>query len=197
MDARLVSDYGHLFYDPYILGYKEDFFIQTNKSSGSARSVSGKIRMTADAGGAIRLNSQPMIMFGNNIMDIDIPTAPTSGDSRIWGYYSRAYGSRNAAYFYISGTSFYARTYSNDSATAESTTIPWVSSWTNTRTRWEIRWKIDRVEFYADGIKLATHCTRIPKQTLLPMYWYNNQVDNMDLYYIEIRQARKIVDYSV
>jgi len=190
MDTRTVSDYGHLFYDPYIYGYDDEFF---KRISGSITGVDGKIRISTDGSGSSgTILTTTMMMFGDLMLKTTVPTAPTGGDSRIWGLYSLAYGSRNAAYFFISGTSFYARTYGDSVDTAESTTIPWVAAWTNKAVKFEIKWRIDKVQFFANGIKLATHYTYIPKQTLLPMYFVNANSDNLDFHYIEITSARKI-----
>lgn len=281
MDTKLVSDHGYLFYDPFLYDY-DKFFLTI---SGNPTIVNGKMRINA-----AKVNTSEMVMFGSITMSISIPTAPTAGDSRIWGIYSRAYGNRNAAYFFISGTNFYVRTYNDDSSVFEQRTIPWNSDWTNTSVKWQIRWTIDKIEFYADNIRLMSigkifgssttqfditntsggtfrytydgtgadpsistdtitagmtvyvngenfdstnngnfvvmasgtnyfevtnadgivesnktigtgsiyledkvaNTDRIPKERLMPMYFSNDNSDNMDLDFIEIRDARKL-----
>ena len=88
MDAKIVSDYEHLFYDPYLYGYDDDFF---KKITGNIACIDGKIRIVAG-----RMSTTTMMMFGNLILKTTVPAEPTAGDSRIWGLYSRAYGNRNA-----------------------------------------------------------------------------------------------------
>ena len=151
------SKYGHWFYDPYIYGLDDDIF---KKISGRLQVGDGKIRIYADIGGtAGKVSTSKMIMMGDTTFKLTVPTAPTAGDSRVVGFYSQAYGNRNAAYFFISGTSLFTRTYSATSATAESTTIPWDTDWTNTSTEFTIRWRIDRVDFLIGGRKVSTHTT--------------------------------------
>ncbi|MBU0847470.1 hypothetical protein KKH23_09830, partial [Patescibacteria group bacterium] len=190
MDTRLVSGSEPWFYAPYLYGADDDIF---KVFTGTAKALNGKIRIRATVDGtAAKVSTTTMIMMGENTLDMTIPTAPTSGDSRIFGFYSMNYGNRNAAYFYISGTNFYARTYSDSSATAESTTITWNTSWTNTPIKYEIRWYINRIEFWVDGVQKALHSFRFPAQVLLPLYFYNNKYDGMYLNYIEVKDARKM-----
>jgi len=113
MDTVLVSDNYHFFYDPYLYGYNTSWF---KTISGSALAIAGKIRINTG-----RVSSLGTYLLGDFEMKLTIPTAPTGGDSRVFGLYSQALGNRNAAYFFISGTNFYVRSYSNDSAVAEQT----------------------------------------------------------------------------
>jgi len=176
MDVRIVSDNYHFFYDPLRYGYDEDWFVTI---SGDVKCIGGKIRINSG-----KFTTLGSYMFGRYPMAFTIPTAPSSGDSRVFGLYSKTLGNRNAAYFYISGTSFYARTYGPDSAVAESTTIPWDSDWTNTPTVFEIKWRIDGVEFWINGRQVANHYDRFPVQTMVPMYFSNGADDGMFLNYL-------------
>ena len=183
-DVKLESNYDYFFYDPTIYGCNEDII---RKISGTVDGNNGKIRFIAGSA-----TSTIMAIFGDLRQKVLIPTAPTAGDKRIFGYYSRAYPNRNSAYFYISGTNFYARTYDDDGIVIESTTIVWESDWTNASIDYEIRCRINRVEFWIDGRKMATHSTKVPRKLLLPLYWYNGNSDSMLVDYFEIRNARKI-----
>ena len=189
MDNVQISDSGHLFYDPYIYGYDDNFF---KTISGSITVTNGKIRVNSGTDSLGRVNSIDMFMFGELTYGVTIPTAPTAGDNRVWGFFSRAIQNRNAAYFYISGTNFYARSYGDTSSTSESTTIEWDSAWTATPIDYKIVWRIERVDFYVNNIKLATHTTKVPAQMLMPMYFSNGANDNMDINFIRIRDARKV-----
>ena len=193
MDIRTVDEYGCLFYDPQIYGINDDFF---QKISGSITVVGGKIRIKYSGASSGILSTTTMVMMGNSALTMTIPAVPTSGDNRVFGYYSRSFGNRNAAYFYISGTSFYTRTYSEDSDSAESNTIPWDASWTNASTKFEIIWRIDKVEFYVGGRRVSTHDTRFPKQVMLPTYFSNGNTDNMSLDRWVVTGARKIYRMS-
>ena len=126
-----VSDNLHYFYDPYLYAIDSAWF---KNISGTATCIGGKIRVNSGILGTLRT-----FMMGEYNLRMTIPTAPSSGDSRVFGLYSRARGNRNAAYFFISGTSFFARSYGDSSGTPEQTTISWDSSWTNAPVTFTIR----------------------------------------------------------
>jgi len=189
MDIKSVSDNYHFFYDPYLYGYNEDDFFRT--VSGTPTCVNGKIRIRDS-----KIGSLGTYMFGVYELKLTIPHAPKAGDSEIFGLYSMAKGNRDAAYFFISGTNFYVRSYSANSAVAESTTVTWDTLWTNTPTVFEVRWTIDKVEFWINGRKVAEHHDRYPRQTLVPLYFYVGNTtshDNVILHYINLREVRKAV----
>lgn len=178
------------FYDPSVRGYDDDVF---KTISGTVELTDNKVRINkgSDSSGAI--NSTFMFTFGDLTCKLKVPTVPTSGDERFIGFYTRALGNRNSAYFYISGTNFYARSYSNDSDTAEQTTIAWNSDWTDTATEFKIIWRVNKVEFKIGDLIVATHETKIPKQRLMPLYSSNNRDDEFDITFIEIVGAREIL----
>jgi len=85
------------------------------------------------------VKSTVSFMQGDFNFKINIPYAPTAGDSRIFGLYSRIFGTQNAIYFFISGTNFYARSYGTNASLYDTTTITWNSAWTATDTIFTIR----------------------------------------------------------
>jgi len=185
----------NLFYDPYIYGYDDDFF---KTVVGLAKAVNGKIRIIPESGGtSSRVLTTTMFRRGEISMRMTVPTAPTSGDSRVFGLYSIALGNRNAAYFYISGESFYVRTYGRDTGTPESTTVPWDSDWTNLSTEFEIRWRVDGVEFWIGGRRVANHASIFPENMLLPMYFSNNQEDPFFINYINVKGVLQVLVHLV
>ncbi len=187
MDTRQVSDSGYLFYDAFIQGYDTTFF-RTITGSVTYEPSTGKIILPAGKVAALRY-----VMYGTVTFGVTVPEDPTAGDNRVWGLYSPIYGNRNAAYFFISGTNFYARSYAND-GTADSTTIAWDEAYTNEDAKYEIRWTIDRVVFLINGLKVATHYNGVPKQIPLPMYFSDDDSnDSFGIDYIEVQDARKII----
>ena len=95
MDTNLASDRGRIFYDPFLYGFNTDFF-HTFSGGTIDQADNGKIRISA---GSVGTNA--MIMGGKGVFKINIPTIPTAGDNRYIGFYSRAYGNKNAAYFFV------------------------------------------------------------------------------------------------
>lgn len=185
MHIMSVSDYGHLFYDPYVYGFDTDFFTVL---SGTVSGASDKIRVnTGEA------NSTMMFMYGDLTYSIAVPTAPTTGDDRTWGIYSKSMPDRNAAFFVIDGENFSAKTSGDNSANTESTDIEWDSDWTDASTEFKIHWRIDRVQFSINGRVVATHFqVNIPKGKMTPMYFENANADDMDIDYIEINDAKNM-----
>ncbi len=191
MDTQLSSERKYFFYDPTSYGLNDDV-IQII-GSGGVTAVGGKLRVNNG-----KFNTLFQFFHGKLQMKVTIPTAPTAGDSRIIGVYSRAWGNRNAYYIYINGSNIHARTYSERSAVAESTALMWDSSWTNTPIMIEFIQRIDRVEFWIGKLneatrRVAVHCTTIPALTLMPVYVSNSNADNMDVHFINIKDARKLV----
>ena len=192
MFTTTTSDYYHYFYDPYLCGYDTSFF---KTISGSPTAVDGKIRI-ADA----RVGSLETFMMGDFEFKIIMPTAPAADLNRIFGLYSLAQGNRNAAFFYIQGTNFYARSYGPDGPEYDQTTIPWEDDWTGAEVSFEIRWRIERVEFWVgiDGDKrlVAKHTSYVPRPRVLPLYLFSGSGDRFDIKSIDIRNVRKNADRS-
>jgi len=180
MHVTQISDYKHWLYDPTLYGLDDDIF---KNISGVTECINGKIRVRASVDGTSgRTNTTTLIMMGRIILNMTIEDAPAAGHSKVFGLYSRAYGNHNAAYFFISGKNFYVRTYDDkDPATVEQTTVLWNTDWNvgNPSIQFEIRWTIDKIEFYIDGVRKATHTNHIPKQVLLPLYFSNGDRDNI------------------
>jgi len=180
--VRLVDEYYHFFYDPYVFGLREDYW--RKYSGGSLVGINGKIRIRSTS-----TNTTALFMMGTYDFKMTIPAAPTAGDSKIWGLYSKAYGNRNAVYFFISGSSLYVRSYGDLTGVPEQSTIAWDSDWTNSPTSFEIRWQIDSIEFWigngTNKVRVATHETVArPKQVLMPLYFSNGDDSAMDINYL-------------
>ena len=192
----LVDEQYHFFYDPSIYKYSSTFFYAI---SGTPSTYNGKMRFSA-----AKVNTLGMHMFGTFEFKVTLPSAPTAGQSKIWGLYSRALGTRNAAYFFMSGTNLYARTYGDVDDTPEQTTIATDETDFGSETvygtpyTFEIRWFKERVEFWmGNGVlkrKVAAHYTVIPKAMPLPVYISNENVDNMDFTYILFSGVRKFME---
>jgi len=189
MDSKQVSDFYHFNYDPYLYGIDTTFFRVLD--GGSALTISnGKIGIQDS-----NVSSLRSFMMGSFEFCMTVPTAPAAGDFRIFGLYQRSYGNRNAAYFFVSGSNFYARSYADDGVLYDQTTISWDSSWTNVATVFEIRWYINKVEFWirlgSDERKVATHEAYFPKQVLLPVYFSNSIKDTLIMNYVSGGNIRK------
>ena len=189
MLSKVHPSEDYWFYDPVIYGLDLDVF---KIIEGSCTDESGKIRIKNDTTNDGTVYTTTMFMMGDMKLKLNIPTVPTTGDSRTFGFYSSSEGNQNSAYFFISGEDFSVRTYDAVNATVEETAIEWDSDWTAATAIYEIRWHMDSVRFYINGVQKAVHSLNKPKQVLMPLYIFNNKADNMDLSYIRVSGSRKI-----
>jgi hypothetical protein len=122
---------------------------------------------------------------------LTIPVAPVLGQSKIWGLYANALAYKNDIYFNISGTTFQAVTYTSDGTAFEATAITWNAAWTAAAVSYKIKWFKEKVEFYVNGIKVASHTTSIPNElTPVPVHVVNGNADNLDLSYLRFANVR-------
>lgn len=185
MDARISDEYFHFIYDPQLYGFNTAYW----------RELNGATSLTAT--NAIRLNSvaiasKPQYFRGSLTFNLNIPSAPAG--NRRWGFVSPVLSnSKCAAYFETSGT-FQAVVVNTDGSSASST-ITWDSAWTAAAVEYKIHWTKGTVLFYIAGIKVAefTDRNQNPGYLTLPVYISNSESDNMDLKYVLVRNAEKVV----
>ncbi len=191
MDTSKFDDRDYWFYDVYLHGLDPDIW---SRVSGSLQLGTGALKLFAGGGGNGTLETTTMISGGSTRVMMTVPHAPTAGDNTLWGFYSRAKGNVEAAYFFVSGTNFYARTYAADGQ-VQQTTILWDSSWTGVDALWEIRRWIDRVEFWVNNRRVAAHFQPfIPNFCLMPLYFSTAgpEASELSITYVEVRDARKM-----
>lgn len=187
MDVRQSDQYYYFLYDPQLYGYSLDYWKEVG---GAAQLVSNNIRLTTDA-----IASKEQYKFGDFIFNLTVPTAPATGDSKIWGLLSPVLGtSQNVAYFEISGSTFQG-VVANDDGTQTAHSITWDSSWTNTAVDFRIHWRRDRVTFYANGVKIAEEddVSLVPKPTSLSVYLKNDNFDSLDMSYLLLRNVFQVM----
>ena len=78
------------------------------------------------------LRTVPQFLYGEVDMKVTIPTAPTSGHDRVFGFVGVSVGNRGAFIFRIADAVFTAEAYNNDGTLLSSQVIPWDAAWTNT-----------------------------------------------------------------
>lgn len=169
-------------YDVIIKQFDTYFWKQT---TGTSTVASNKLRCNAAA-----LASYLQHKYGDFEFGLNIPTTPSSGEAKHWGLRLPSTDHVGAAYFEISGATF--RVVSVDSGgTSESTTVTW-TSYENAETKYRIVWRPEAVQFYINGVIVATHTTRVPLGPL-PLRIVNADSDNVDLGYVVVRQAAAII----
>lgn len=159
-------------YDPQISAFNTTFW---KTLSGTDPGItSNKIRINAR-----EIATFGVYLFGDIEFTITVPAVPTAADARSWGFKSPSLGDRGRVEFDITGTTFSAKVGDNG-GTVTTTTIPWLSTYTNTATRFRISWTGQRVTFQVNELTVATSDltqSDIPLQT----HVNNGNADNMDV----------------
>ena len=124
-------------------------------------------------------------------MEVKVPTAPTTGDVRQFGWRNPTTG--EGIYFNIDGEIFSALTvYKNGDA--ESSPITWLAGWTNEYKVYEIVLNGKTAEFYIDGSLNKTLLLDLDasKYLAMPVYFGNEEADNMSVRQIVISGSEAI-----
>lgn len=169
-------------YDPVVKQYDSSFW----KTTTGVPSMSGNVvRFTSAAAASYIQHVYADIEFALNV-----PTTPSGGEAKHWGFRSPSSDQGGAAYFKIAGSAFTAETV-DDAGNAQSTALTW-SAYEATVTYFRIIWDADGVRFLINGVAVAYHATRVPQQAL-PIRIVNVDADNTDLTYVMVRRAAAIV----
>jgi len=180
MDTKIVRAGDIFIYDPRTQGYASGSPITT--ISGSPAIASSKLRLTS----AI-VQSQTAMTFGTLEMIVNVPTAPTAGDSREWGLYWISAGNKGRATFQISGTTFQVVVYNSAGTAVATVACTWDSDWTATDTRFAILRSERRIIFKADNTIVYTHDDEdLLAKYPLPFYFDNSTADSFDIAAISI-----------
>lgn len=100
---------------------------------------------------------KPDLKEGIVAFKLTIPVKPTAGHARQWGLKNLSLGNKGKIVFDITGTVFSIKSY-DDAGTVESSTVVWRdTAWTNKSIEYKIMWTFDRLIFFIDGEKIASH----------------------------------------
>lgn len=172
----MSNQYINFFYDPTRQGFDTE----------SWSLISGNTPVAAS--GIIAINASAIYHYGDILrgditMLLYVPTAPTSGDSRVFGLYH--YGKGSYLTFNISGTTFTAS--SSDGTNTNSVAITWQSSWTAAYTKFRIKWEAGLAHFFVGGVQQAVISDTSITGGPMSLYIANNNADNLNLQYIDAK----------
>ena len=187
MDVRASDDYYHFIYDPQLYGFNTAYWRELNGTA--SLTATNKIRANS-----VTIASKHQYFRGDVTLAITVPAVP-GGGLRQWGFISPVLGtSKNAAFFQITAGIFQAVVINND-GTQTTYNITWNSNWTSTEVEYRIHWTKGKVEFYADGVKVASFEDRntVPGYLTLPVMVKNENADNLDLAYVLVSYSEKVV----
>lgn len=170
-------------YDPVVKQYDTGFWKTT---TGTPAMSTVYLRFTS-AGSASFLQH----IFADVEFSLNIPTTPSTGEAKVWGLRNLYGDDLGAIYFEITGATFRVIS-KDDSGSAETTNVTWVSGWEGADTKYRIRWEPDHVIFYVNGTIVATHTSKVPSHALA-IRILNSDADNVDLEYIAVKRAASII----
>lgn len=168
--------------------------------SGSPSIVGGKYQINN-----AHIRTVPQFLYGEVDIKVTIPTAPTAGQARVFGFMGKSVGNRGAFIFRISGAVFTAEAYSNDGVLLASETIPWNVAWTNTEISLIISHLDTNVTFVvrtaagaadeykkafnlAERLLLETKIVEIANHVVID----NNVVDNLLVSYVALNNIQRV-----
>lgn len=176
------------------INFVYDFERKTYDSTNWWASLSGA--PVEDATG-LKLNAASTTMLGDFWrgrieMKMIIPTAPTAGNFRQWGF--KEGGSNTFALFRISGTTFSAVVSSEEYgvSTTTSSTMTWNTAWNATETIFSIDWDASGFTFRVNGQRLAkiSDPSAMPNGSALSPYFENSVSDDMYLLAFEMKGSQ-------
>lgn len=158
----MANDRMNFYYDPARQGYDTTLL----------KTIEGTPEIN---GGNIELNEAKFIGYadifkGELHFDIVVPTVPTTGDYRQFGFEQLNEGA--SAVFVFDGEDFYVAT----SFQGEVTMIPveWNPAWTNTATRFTVKWTGFSAEFLINGVQQFNASTVPSAVEAMPMTFIND-----------------------
>lgn len=169
----MATNYTNFYYDPVRNGYDSSMW---HTLYGLPSVVSNQLV----------LNEASCVHFadiyrGQFTFNVNIPVAPTAGQTRSFGLY----GVSRDSYiiFNISDTVFSAKT--SDGVNSSSSVITWDSAWTATNLEFSIRWEGGTAKFFVNGNQMAAISDISVPGHPLSLYASNNTFDDMTIKYIE------------
>jgi len=173
MDVNIIKNSDILEYDCKLFGYDGTYW---NTISGTPSAASDKVRLNTAVIATYQTLRNCVLQ-----MALNIPTAPTAEDSRVFGFYSPTLTDKGKIVFQISGTALTAEVYDEDGDEIDSKSITWDNGWTATETLFEIVVNERNVIFKIAGTIVARFDDIAVAQFPLNVYLANNNSDNLDI----------------
>jgi hypothetical protein len=134
-------------YDPTRQGYDTDVVWTT--LTGTPSESGGNL----DFNEASAIQNQDLLK-GVLKMRVTVPTEPTEGDAREWGFHMPSTSS--SILFEVDDEIFSAVVTDGKTDATERVEIAWNEDWTDAPVDFEIRWRAGMADFIADGTRKAT-----------------------------------------
>lgn len=185
VDVQITRNNDIFKYDPAVDNYSDGDIFKKVGGAGTPAISSGKLRLNA-----VEIISMESFKNAALVINMLIPTAPTAGDSRTWGFKSYNDGDLGRCEFVISGVNFTANVYDRAGTLIAAKVINWNAAWTNTAARYRINISESNVFFSVNDVVVARfqdgvgrEITAGVKLRKLPVEIHINNVnaDNVDV----------------
>ena len=168
-------------YDMIMRGYDTSFW---KTIIGTPVMASNKLRLNAET-----CASYSQTIKGNIDIPVNVPTAPSAGESKKWGFLNPGDPTKGSIYFEIIGEVFRTVSYDNE-GNEEITVLTFADA--SVEKIYGIEWGDDYIRFLKEGTVVATHSTRVGSLSQA-IYLHNADSDNTDFGSIKIKSAGKII----
>ena len=168
-------------YDILMRAYDTSFW---KSITGTPTIASSKIRLNADT-----CASYYQVIKGNIDIPVNVPTTPSAGEAKKWGFLNPGDPTKGSMYFEIAAAVFRAVSYDND-GTAQTTVLTFADH--TAEKIYSIEWGDDYINFLKEGTVVATHKTRVGSLAQ-SIYLHNADADNTDFGSIKVKEASKII----
>lgn len=195
MDTQVFNHNANLVVDPVVTGWDPNNFARTS-GAADPTVVSSKLRFNANG-----MTSRIYARFADAEYPVNVPQAPTAGDTRKWGFFNPGMIDRASAYFDINGTTFSCKVYDDDGNAVLNKAITWDAAWTATEVKYRIIWYKSEIRFLIDGTVVArtgqvtdpsfpNAKSTTKKQIPAPMvHIQNDEADDMDVGVIVVKDV--------
>lgn len=189
MDVQITRSNDIWSYNPLTEGYTEDAVFSA--IAGTPTISSNKLRLNEDT----IITYDKTFKNGSLEMVITVPTVPTTGDARQFGFKNSDSDLKGAMLFDVTDDDFTAKVYDASGTLIESRVINWNAGWTASEATYRITWSSRRVLFVVNNVIVARFdagegqaITPDIKMANKPMYLYlkNVNADNMDVSLITV-----------
>ena len=172
-------------YDPVVKGADTTYW---SAITGILTVTGGNLRFNTD-----RHTSFLQHIYGKYTFAVNVPSRPATNHNRVWGLRNPAAPTRGACIWEISDTTFRVVSFDDFGDTSQTTNLTWDSDvYDGAEINYGIRWEEDGVDFLIRDTVVATHRTVFGKIPLA-IDIDNQESDNMDVGFIEIRHAKNII----
>ena len=150
-----------------------------------------------------RLHSFLQHLYGEYEFGVRIPAVPGATTRQTWGLRNPKNDTGDSGvtdtgaigggiFFSIDTNSVFSVISHDDFGNRQTTVVTWDTDWDGQVAAYQIRWEEDHIKFLVNDSVIATHTTRVPKNSQ-PLELRNGTASNMDVAHVRVARAGAIV----